>query len=187
MMANLFGDFVKGKDYTYLPDIVYEGVRLHREIDDYIDNHPLVVELRRNLYQDLPKIAGIAIDLYFDHILAREWKEYSKSPLPEFIDDFFKYALNPKNQRFKKGDFHYPEGYIYLLEMIHKNKWILSYQQIDGLIMASNGLSKRISFPNKLTEAPKIYLSNRYNIENTFNSFMEDAIQRFPSIFEQGS
>lgn len=39
MIANLFGDFVKGKDYSYLPKIVQEGVFLHREIDDFIDQN----------------------------------------------------------------------------------------------------------------------------------------------------
>ena len=35
MLANLFGDFVKGRDYSYLPQIVQTGVTLHREIDNF--------------------------------------------------------------------------------------------------------------------------------------------------------
>src|SRR5690554_7679267 len=72
MLANLFGDFVKGKDYTYLPQIIQDGVGLHRQIDDFVDRHPLVSELRLKLYKELPKIAGIAIDLFFDHLLRSE-------------------------------------------------------------------------------------------------------------------
>jgi len=69
MNANLYGDFVKGRDYSKYPLIIQGGITLHREIDDFIDHHPLVLELLHELYAPLPKVAGIAIDLYFDHLL----------------------------------------------------------------------------------------------------------------------
>ena len=45
MYANLHGDFVRGKDFSHLPEKLQEGIRLHRMIDDYIDHHPVVLEL----------------------------------------------------------------------------------------------------------------------------------------------
>ena len=41
MYANLFGDFVKGKDLSMYSPQVQKGILLHRKIDDYIDNHPV--------------------------------------------------------------------------------------------------------------------------------------------------
>ena len=61
---------------------------LRRRIDYYIDNHPSVKAA--NLYQELPKIAGIAIDLYFDHLLAIHWNNYHDKPL-ELLDDFYNF------------------------------------------------------------------------------------------------
>ena len=68
MLANLYGDFVKGKDLTNYSAIVQKGIHLNRSIDYFIDTHPAVTELRLSLYDKLPKVAGIAIDLYFDHL-----------------------------------------------------------------------------------------------------------------------
>jgi acyl carrier protein phosphodiesterase len=76
MQANLFGDFVKGKDYTHLPLKLQEGVTLHRKIDHYIDHHPAVLDLVHLLHDDLPKVAAIAVDIYFDHLLAKNWSKF---------------------------------------------------------------------------------------------------------------
>ena len=63
MVANLFGDFCKGKSYLSYPIETQRGVLLHREIDSYIDNHAEVLAIRKELYASLPKVSGIAIDL----------------------------------------------------------------------------------------------------------------------------
>ena len=121
MLANLFGDFVKGKDYSYLPDIVQKGVYLHREIDDFVDHHPLVTTTRIKLYKELPKVAGIAMDLYFDHLLAKNWDLYHKKPLDQFVNDFFEYALNEKSLNFQGQNFKYPPQFIHLLTIMDEN------------------------------------------------------------------
>lgn len=182
MLANLYGDFVKGRDFTYLPEIVQKGVKLHRDIDDYIDHHPLILKsLNDYLYAELPKVANIAIDLYMDHLLAKHWSKYHNLSLQEFENRFFKYALNRDNQTFKNHVeyFKYPDEFIHLIRIIHNQSWILQYEKIDGLRMASAGLSKRISFNNNLNEADLVYLKYKKNIENIFFSFMEDAKIRF--------
>ena len=65
MYANIYGDFIKGSKLSHHPKIIQKGVKLHRSIDSYIDNHPKVLNLKKTLTKDLPKISGIAIDLYF--------------------------------------------------------------------------------------------------------------------------
>lgn len=179
MMSNLYGDFVKGRDYSYLPEIVQKGVLLHRQIDDYIDHHEDVKELRLKLFHNLPKVAGIAIDLYMDHCLARSWNEYHDTPLSDYLASFFKYSLNPIHQKFNNPNFKYSDEFIKLLTIIHQQKWIENYRYSKGLSFASNGLSNRISFPNNLHEAPYVYKKHKHLIDTTFSLFMRDAIQRF--------
>lgn len=179
MMANLFGDFVKGKDYTYLPEIVQQGVLLHREIDDYIDHHETVKELRLKLYLELPKVAGIAIDLYMDHCLAKCWNDFHKEALSDYLTRFFNYALTPSQQKFEHSEFQYPHKFIELLTLIHNQKWITNYQYPKGLDFACNGLSKRISFPNNLDEGLSVYKKHENLINKTFSIFMKDVIRQF--------
>lgn len=67
--ANLFGDFVKGKNLSHLPQEIQVGIRLHRAIDSFTDQHEAVKEILQLIRADLPKVAPIAIDLIFDHLL----------------------------------------------------------------------------------------------------------------------
>lgn len=181
MVANLYGDFVKGKDYTYLPPIVQKGVLLHREIDDFIDTHPLIKELRTDLFKVLPKIAGIAIDLYADHLLAKNWSQHSDVKLKEFVENFFNHALDMKNLTLNNKDhiFNYPADFIQILKLMNDRNWILRYRELEGLTMASTGLSKRISFENNLDKATEIFQDQEGKITEVFNAFMIDAKARF--------
>ena len=101
--------------------------------------------------------------------------------LESYEKDFFKFALNPSNQRFILDDtvYSYPAEFLGLIEIMSKKSWISQYKKIDGLKMASTGLSKRISFDNNLNEAVSIFQKRERHIENVFFKFMDDARIKF--------
>ena len=177
MYANLFGDFVKGKNYTQYSEKVQFGVHLHRTIDDYIDNHPAVLELLHKLYEPLPKVAGIAIDLMFDHLLAKNWNDYHDVPLEEFLDNFHMYDINL--DQYDKPQFSF------VVDKMREHKWMYHYKTTFGLTKACEGLSKRISFPNVLHKGAQVFEIHEANIEKTFREFMDDAIPFYASYFEK--
>ena len=47
MYANIYGDFIKGSKLSHHPEIVQKGIKLHRTIDSFIDNHTKVLELKK--------------------------------------------------------------------------------------------------------------------------------------------
>lgn len=182
MLANIFGDFVKGRDYTHLPLIIQKGVTLHREIDDFIDTHPLILEVLNDfLYKELPKVAPIAIDLYMDHLLAKHWTQFYKLDLKSFEKNFFDFALNASNHSFEsqKIKFSYPAEFVELLNIMYKNKWLSQYEKLEGLKMASTGLSRRVSFKNNLDQAVIVFKKYEDILENVFFRFMKDAQIKF--------
>lgn len=171
MYANLFGDHVKGSDYSHFPEIVQTGITLHRSIDNYIDHHPKVVELMHKLYPELPKVTGIAIDLFFDHLLAIHWKKYHSDEYFEFLETFYSYS--PQN-----WDSFSPH-FQTLITAMKERKWMNYYPQFEGLVKATQGVGSRISFPNKLPMASSVFLGHRDEIETCFQLFMKDAIEYF--------
>ena len=177
MYANIFGDFVKGKDLSMYPEKIQKGILLHRTIDDYIDHHPKVVELIHHLYGPLPKIAGIAVDLYFDHLLGQQWDNYSDIELTTFIQQFNDAPIN--RTEFPKNDFWQ------VIDRMKKGEWLKHSASDYGLRKSSEGVSKMISFPNVLHQAPEIFEDNKERIKLTFKEFMEDAIPFFNDYFAQ--
>jgi acyl carrier protein phosphodiesterase len=172
-VANLFGDFVKGSDLSTYPESVQEGIILHRQIDTFIDHHPAVLELLRELYPHLPKVSGIAVDLYFDHLLARNWSDYHPTPLREFTSQFY-LACHELPE-------HYPIEFRFVLAKMEHDDWLYEYRNFSGLVMACSGLSKRIRFQNNLHKAPEVFLNLKERIEEVFDHFMQDAILKFQS------
>jgi acyl carrier protein phosphodiesterase len=171
MLSNLFGDFVKGKDLSQFRPKTQEGITLHRAIDNYIDTHPAVVELLHVLYPKLPKVSGIAVDLFFDHLLAKNWNKFHAESLETFLNSFYS-SLNAENAEFTAEFKH----------MIHhmvKVNWISYYPRLEGLEKALNGVSSRISFSNELKNGLPVFLENQVLVESTFEIFMKDAIVHF--------
>jgi len=171
MHANLYGDFVKGKDLSQFDSTIQTGIRLHRKIDSYIDHHPDVLELMHVLQNDLSKVSGIAVDIYFDHILAKNWEKYHPSTLRDFIGRFYTSDIQFPEQYSKK--------YHVLFTRMKEFDWINQYQFHYGMTKALISVGKRISFENDLINAPDVFLKHESIIESTFEKFIKDAIPYF--------
>jgi acyl carrier protein phosphodiesterase len=171
MHANLFGDFVKGKQFERYSSVVQKGVLLHRSIDNFIDTNEQVVNLMRKLYTDLPKVSSVAIDLYFDHLLARYWDEFHQVKLADYLTEF--YTSKPTNWE------EYPENFQQFIEKLKSYKWMNHYPSFEGLTKACHGVSSRISFENQLVEAPRIFLKKENEITAVFYDFMAAAQTEF--------
>lgn len=176
MHANLFGDFVRGRDLSMYPAIIQQGIRLHRTIDSYIDHHPAVIELMHELYPILPKVSGIAVDLFFDHLLAKNWSDFHELPLDQFIDRFYQAPL--------KDEKYYSAHFLMVLDRMRAKNWLYQYQFSYGLMKASKGVSSRISFNNNLDTAHEVFEKMEDRIESAFRIYMSDAILYFQSYQE---
>lgn len=167
MLHNLYGDFVKGKDLSTYSEAAQKGVKLHRTIDNFIDTNPTIVELGHILQADLPKVYPIAIDLFFDHYLAKNWQHFHTQTLTDFLTNFYA-SINLESKDYK-ADF------ILFTQSLKQHNWISYYPGLFGLYKSCNGLSRRLSFPNELKNVWKIYLKHESLIETYFEKFSEEA------------
>lgn len=171
MLNNLYGDFVKGKDLSAYPEGVRKGIILHRQIDDFIDHNPIVIQLQHILHDELPKVSAIAIDLYFDHLLARHWNDYHSIPLEEFLNDFYTSIDIDK--------LFYSIAFKEMIRNMLKYNWLVHYSTIDGLDKMCKGVSRKISFENELKNGKNIFLNHQKLIQETFRDFMEQTVNKF--------
>jgi acyl carrier protein phosphodiesterase len=171
MLANLFGDFVKGKDLSAYHPSIQHGITLHRSIDKYIDSHPEVLRLLKILYPHLPKVSGIAVDLFFDHLLAKNWEQHHPQQLPDFLDRFY-CSIDSNISGYT------PEFQAMIQQLVRVN-WISYYPRLDGLEKALHGVSSKISFPNELKNGIAVFNAYETEIISVFERFMTDARQHF--------
>jgi acyl carrier protein phosphodiesterase len=84
-LGGMLGDFVRGRpDPARFPPRVIRGIRLHRAIDSYTDGHPEVLAAKAALPPPYRRYGGILLDMWFDHLLARDFSRWSAQPLAEY-------------------------------------------------------------------------------------------------------
>ena len=170
MLGNFLGDFVKGSNLDHLPKHIAKGIRLHRKIDSFTDNHPLVIDLRQQFPSSLRRMSGVVIDIYFDHLLCRHWPVYSQTPLEEVLDIFYAQLLfhdlqiSSRFSKVKQGLIDY--------------KWLQDYQQLAACTRAFYQIEKRLQHKIQFADEAETFLhKNQPNFEKTFLEFYPLLVQ----------
>lgn len=174
-LANLYGDFIKGNKYLEYPSHIQEGILLHRKIDHYIDNHESVRELIKQIRPQLPKVAGIAIDIYFDHLLAKNWNQFHKKSLSNFLSNFYQ-EINIQQEP-------YSLEYKQFIELLIERNWLSYYPTEEGLYRMCFGVSQKLSFDNALVQGYKVFKQFENDITSVFHEYMRDADEYFLARF----
>jgi acyl carrier protein phosphodiesterase len=78
LLGALLGDFAFGSSgLERFGRIEHEEILRHRRIDRFTDTHPAVAALRAAVPDGRRRFAGIALDVHFDHLLARDWARWT--------------------------------------------------------------------------------------------------------------
>lgn len=175
----LLGDFVKGRlENIALPAGVIEGIRLHRAIDSFTDQHSTVSRSRARLSQRR-LVSGIIVDLAYDHFLALRWSQFAAEPLPLFCDRHYSCLMARKHSFPKKLRTMLPH-------MVHHD-WLGSYAELDNVALALERIGTRLSRPDLLTGVMRDLEQHYLGLEQDFLEFFPEAIEEFapPLAFSQ--
>lgn len=166
-VANLFGDFTKGKKYLEYPEHIQKGVLLHRKIDDFIDHHYDVIQLIHQIRGSLPKVAPIAVDIYFDHLLAKNWDLYHPVKLPDFLANLY--------SNIDLSSEPYPADFKHFISLLIERNWMSHYPTEEGLYRMCQGVSNKLSFENALKNGHTVFYDFQNEITSCFHEYMRDA------------
>jgi acyl carrier protein phosphodiesterase len=166
ILGNFIADHVKGKEILNYPETVRKGIVMHRAIDTYTDQHPVVKQSIGRLRADFHKYAGVIVDMYYDHFLSAQWDEYSHIDIHEFTNTRYD-ILN---------SFHaiLPSRSARLLFYMERQNWLLSYAYLDGMQQAFNGMSRRTTFVSNMEFAVANLKSGYTEFSNEFRLFFPD-------------
>lgn len=141
LTGGLLGDFVKGRLGNGYSPAVRDGIVLHRAIDRFTDEHPLVVACRRCIAPERRRFAGILVDIYFDHFLALHWSHYSRQPLTHFTRNVYA-VLWPQRHDF-------PARLQRVLPWMRAEDWLASYADIEAVEACLHGMARRFRFAER--------------------------------------
>ena len=168
MFGGLVADFLRGAIDPALAPRVRDGVRLHRAIDRHTDSHAEVVAARALFEPPLRRYAGVVLDLWFDHQLARDWHRYGRGSLDDFSRDVQRLlaardALVPPRMH---GFLHYMQA----------NDLPRAYVERATMARVFVDVSRRIGRANPLGDALAQIAPREAAIQRHFDAFMPDLI-----------
>ncbi|MDF3937032.1 ACP phosphodiesterase [Pseudomonas citronellolis] len=144
LLGSLYGDFVKGPLDGRWPADIEAAIRLHRRIDAFTDGHPQVLAAKARFPAARRRLAGVMLDVFFDHCLARDWDTFSNEPLSAFTHRVYG-VLNATPQL--------PERLARIAPRMAAQDWLGSYREFEVLRDVLAGMSRRLSRPGLLDGA----------------------------------
>jgi len=145
-LGALLGDHVRGDvAASGYSDAVCRGILLHRKIDSWTDQHPLLAQARGLFEPPLRRYAGIMLDVYFDHLLSRNWNAYCALSLDEFNHQIL--ALLQQHRAMLPPDLQRFHRYA------RRTNVLARYADSTMLEQVFIGISRRLTHANPLPQA----------------------------------
>jgi acyl carrier protein phosphodiesterase len=169
LLGSMMGDFVKGPlDDRYAPAIT-RGLMLHRGVDTYTDAHALVARSRTRIGASRRRYAGILVDLFYDHYLARYWSEYAAMPLDQFTASVYARLLERPHLL--------PERLRSIAPHMARTDWLGSYRDTAAVGVALDRIGTRLKRGNALLGSVEELLANYAGLETDFREFFPDVMR----------
>ena len=170
-IGNLLGDFVKGnlEQYKNCYDReIIKGIKTHRQVDCFTDNHAIYLQSKRRISASNRRLAGIIIDICYDHFLAKHWDVFAGEKLEYFIRNI--YIILQANQKILPAKFQQA-----LPRMIGED-WLGCYQTLAGVDLTFSRVARRLKRENNLASAVNELIDNYTEIESDFLLFFPEII-----------
>jgi acyl carrier protein phosphodiesterase len=170
MVGNFLGDFVKGSQLESLPRDIEIGIRLHRKVDVFTDQHREVKKLKLLFPPHLQRVAGIALDIYFDHLLLLHWHKFSEQESKTFFNLFYQQLMateldvGSRFERVKVG--------------MLSHRWLQDYLLEETCLRAMQSVEQRLKGKIVFAEPSYDILNhNKVMIEKVFLRFYVELFQ----------
>lgn len=168
VLGSLLGDFWRGAADPRWPAAVAAGVRLHRKIDVYTDSHPQVAAARTLFEPPWRRYAGILLDVYFDHVLARDWQRHGYGSLHAFSARIA--ALLGDHEDWLPAGLNRFAGYF------RAHGLFATYARRDVIEQVLAGIGGRLRHANRLAEAGPALWALAADLDGVFESFYPQVI-----------
>lgn len=167
-IGNFMADGIRGKHFESYPLEIQKGIILHRAIDTFTDAHPIFRQSTKKLHENYHHYAGVIVDVFYDHFLAKNWTKYSDEKLEIFVHRFYQslYDNNAILSERTRG----------MMPYMIKYNWLVSYQTVEGINRILTQMDQRTKNESKMRFATN-ELSEFYSeFEDEFTEFFEELI-----------
>lgn len=167
-LGGWLGDFVRGGIDAELPVGVQQGIALHRAIDTFTDSHEDVRTLKGLFEPPYRRYAGILIDIWFDHLLARDFGRWSDVPLQDFSEQAV--------QRLIRGDALLPDSLRRFRDYLRARNLPAAYAERTMISEVLIGVASRLKRENPIAQGLIEVSRLESQLDSGFTSFFPQLV-----------
>jgi len=167
IVGGVVGDWIKGPLPGALPPDLAAGVALHRAIDSHVDSHPAFRRSRARVSAVRRRYGGVLVDLFYDHLLARDWTDFNSQPLRVYCATVYRMI------EARRSDL--PSAVLPGLSLMAQEDWLTSYAAIESIGEVLRRMSRRARRPNPLANGEAEFLTDVEGFAADFRECFEDT------------
>jgi len=169
LAGNMISDFVKGKKQFDYPSVIQKGIRLHRDIDTFTDQHTSTKKGKEYLKPAVGAYAGAFMDVVYDHFLALDTNEFSEPGLKIFSTEV--YAQLYANESVL------PEKFARMLPYMSSQDWLYNYRFPEGIEKSFGGVVRRATYLTGFGNAFDLFTGHYNELQRCYNEFFPEVKQ----------
>lgn len=167
-IGNLLPDMLPANELREVHPDYQNGIRHHLQIDAFTDRHPVFKRSAGRVGEPWRRYRAIIMDVYYDHILSRDWASHSAIPLDSLVADFHD-SLDEHAPRL-------PKRAADRLLRIRDEGWLGSYRSVEGVSSALRGIGRRLRRPVPLHESLADLTTHHEDLRADFAEFFPEAV-----------
>lgn len=167
IVGGVVGDWIKGPLPGQLPPDLARGVALHRAIDSHAETHPAFQRSRNRVPADRRRYAGVLVDIFYDHLLARDWRQLRPTALDRFCAGVYAHI----ETRLTDLPLHARPA----MHLMADEDWLSSYANLTGIADVLRRMSLRARQPNPLHGGEQAFRAEARGFAEDFAAWYADA------------
>ncbi|TDE44391.1 DUF479 domain-containing protein [Flavobacterium rhamnosiphilum] len=167
-IGNFMADGIRGKHFESYPLEIQKGIILHRAIDTFTDAHPIFRQSTKKLHEKYHHYAGVIVDVFYDHFLAKNWNTYSDERLEDFVARFY--------QSLQDNHIILSERTKGMMPYMIEHNWLVSYQTVEGINRILTQMDQRTKNESKMRFATNELSEFYLEFEDEFTNFFQELI-----------
>lgn len=167
LVGNMISDFVKGKKQYNFPIRIQQGIRLHRAIDSYTDQHDVTKAAKVFFRPAVGLYAGAFVDVMYDHFLAIDEEQVPHEGWKGFSENVYRdLALHTDL---------FPEKFAQMFPYMRSQDWLFNYRFEWGIENSFNGLARRAQYLTGAAGAFTVFREHYAELKELYAIFFPDV------------
>jgi acyl carrier protein phosphodiesterase len=169
LLGNMISDFVKGKKQYDFSSEILKGIKLHRAIDAFTDDHPATKKAKQYFKPSVGAYSGAFVDVAYDHFLANDNNCFTAATLKSFAEKT--YDILEGYQALM------PERFAFMFPYMKSQNWFVHYRSMQGTRQSFGGVVRRAVYLNNSDGAFSAFEQNYLALQKCYSEFFPELKQ----------